>query len=200
MKKQKPELVNLAELARKSGVRPCAVSNFLRKQEAQGSPVPAVSGKHRRERLVDLNHPAVQAYLKNQTAQPGNRGHGKPPTQAALAKLQAQAEKIELAASVLRDKYVDRSFTLQYLDKFLETFGRELDLMVGRILQRLSKEFGLVTAGKMPEIKNILRQPCDDVLEMCRREVEKFQKDTAIAGRPELTAPASGGKHGKPRR
>jgi hypothetical protein len=117
MKKQKAELVSFADLARRANVTPAAVSQFMRKQAAMGSPIPAVPGAHRREKLVDLSHPLIQGYLKNQTVQPSNRSGGAPPTGAALAKMKAQTEKTELSADVLRKRYVNREFALQYLDK-----------------------------------------------------------------------------------
>jgi hypothetical protein len=116
-KSQKPEPVNLAEFARRAHVSPSAVQGFLRKQEARGEPVPTVSGAHRKERLVDMNHPAVRRYLQNLTAQPGNRAGVQPPTEAALEKLRAQCEKAELSAAAMRDQYISRDLVLQYIVK-----------------------------------------------------------------------------------
>ncbi|MDR1373656.1 MAG: hypothetical protein LBJ24_01655 [Treponema sp.] len=192
--KKKPELLNFASLARRAGVGPAAISQFMRKQASQGSPIPTVPGKHRRERLVDLNHPAIQGYLKNQTAQPGNRGGGKPPTQAAIEKLRAQTEKTELAADALRAKYIDRSFALEYLNELLETEEWVLAGMVDRILKKISEEFSPTTDRQMAEVRRILEQPCVDAVEMSRREVEKFRRETSAPDYPELTAPARKGK------
>ncbi|MDR1287113.1 MAG: hypothetical protein LBK08_05855 [Treponema sp.] len=198
MKKQKAELVTFAGLARRANVTPAAVSQFMRKQAATGSPVPAVSGAHRREKLVDLNHPLIRRYLENQTVQPSNRAGGAPPTCAALAKMKAQTEKTELSAGVLRGKYVDREFALQYLDELFETEKKELEAMVSRIIKQLAEEFGPADTAKIRKIRRTLEQPCNDALGLCRREIEKFRHDTGpriSAGEPAVPAP--GGKRGK---
>jgi hypothetical protein len=194
MKKQKPELITLAELSRRAGVTSAAVNQFMRKQEARGSPVPTVPGISRREKLVDLNHPLIRGYLQNQTAQPGNRGGGRPPGPAALAKLKAQTEKTELAASVLRGRYLDRGSVLRYLDRLLETEQKELEALTGRILKRIAAEFGPVSGARTREIRRILEQPYRDALEVTGREIERFRRETE----PWITeAKPAARKHGK---
>jgi hypothetical protein len=178
MKKQKMKLVNFVGLAKLANVTPAAVSQVLRKEAARGSPVPVTPGAHRREKLVDLNHPAIQGYLRNQTIQPSNRNGARPPTGAALEKLKAQTEKLELAAGVLREKHIDREFVLRYLDEFLKTEEGELKAMVDRIIDGLDKEFGHIDRAKLKEIKQILDQPCRDALEMTHHEIDKFKRDT----------------------
>lgn len=197
MKKQKPELVNLAELARRAGVGPAAVSQFLRKQEALGSPVPTTPSAHRREKLVDVGHPLIQAYLKNQTVQPSNRGEGQPLTDAALEKLAALTEKTELSAAVLRGRYISRDLVLQAMDELQRIQKRELDAMVDRIVAKLSKEFGPIDNEQLDKIQKVLKRPCDDALELCSREIKKFRDDTKPRNLTAESAPASKRKHGK---
>jgi hypothetical protein len=197
MKPKKPELITLAELARLAGVTPQAISVFIRKQEASGVRLTTMTG--RRTKAVDKNNPVISAYIKNVTAQPGNRD-GKPPAQAALSKMLAQIEKIELGAEALRSKYISRDLALAYLDKLLEIKKRELTFMVDRIIDGLNKKFGPVSRAKVKEIRRILQRPCDDVLAMTRHEIEKFRRDTQPwTPAAEPAAPAVGKKHGKSR-
>ena len=201
-KSKKPELVSFVELARRAHVTPAAVSQFIRKQAATGSPVPTVPGAHRREKLVDLNHPQVQGYLRNQTVQPSNRGGGQPPTDAALEKLRAMTEKTELSAAVLRNKFIDRSFVVQYLDELLKSEERELKAMVDRMLKKIAGEFGPASPSKIKEIKKILDRPCRDALALTRHEVEKFRRDTEPrimkpSGASGAKPPAKGKRNGK---
>jgi plasmid maintenance system antidote protein VapI len=196
-KPKKPDMITLAEMASLAGVTPQAISAFIRKQEQSGVSLTTIIG--RRTKTVDRNNPVISAYIKNLTAQPGNRsGSGKPPTQAALEKTLAQIEKIELGADVLRSKYISRNLALAYLDKLLEIKKRELEAMINRILEQLAKEFGPIGRNKIREIRRILQQPCDDVLAMTRYEAEKFRRDTlpqSPSAKPD--SPASGRKHGK---
>jgi hypothetical protein len=192
MKKQKPELINLRELARRAGVGPAAVSQFLRKQEALGSPVPTTPGSHRRMKLVDINHPLIQGYLTNQTQRPGGRAGGKPPTDAALAKLKAAVEKAELASDVLRGRYVSRESALAYFDELLAAEQRELGAMVGRIIGGLNKEFGPLDSKQAAEAKVILECPCSDAVKMSRKEIERFVRDTQPRIKADPTPPGGG--------
>jgi transcriptional regulator with XRE-family HTH domain len=197
MKNQKsePELINLSELARRAGVGPAAVSQFLRKRMAKGSPVPTVPGAHRREKLVDAGHPLVLAFIQNQG---GGRGGDRPSSPAALEKLKAQVDKAELSADVLRAWCVDKNTALKHLDKLLETERRELSAMIGRILRRLDREFGPLGDKQTAEAQWILEQPCSDALEMSRREVEAFRNDTKPRTQDtKPTAPAPKGRRGK---
>jgi hypothetical protein len=194
MKKQKPELVNLAELARRAHVSPGAVQQFLRKQKTLGSPIPTTTGAHRREKLIDPSHPAIQGYLQNETHQPVNRVGAKPVAGAALEKLKAMTEKKELSAATLREKHIDREFVLQYLDEFLKTEKGELETMVNRVITGLTKQFGPVSRAKLKEVRRILAQPCRDALEMTSHEIEKFKRDTQPRTSTRPVVPASKGK------
>jgi predicted transcriptional regulator len=197
-KNKKPDLINFAELAKLAGVTAPAVSNFVRKQALAGSPVPVMPGANRRERLIDLNHPLVQGYLKNQTPQPGNRSGGKSPTEAVLEKTRAMVEKSELSAAVLRNKFIDRSFVAQYLDELLKSEERELKAMVDRMLKQISKEFGPVTSAKIKEVEKILSRPCVSALALTRLEIEKFRRGTEP--RTVKTSASSGAKPAKEKR
>jgi hypothetical protein len=193
--KPEPELINLSELARRAGVGRGAVSQFLRTQAARDSPVPLVPGAHRREKLVNIDHPLIAAYLKNQSAPGGSRSGAKLPSDAVLSKLKAQVEKAELGADVLRARYVDKDVALKHLDKLLETERRELSAMIGRILKRLAKEFGPLDSKQTAEAQWILEQPCSDALEMGRREVEAFRNDTKPRTGNLKPAPSPKGNH-----
>jgi predicted transcriptional regulator len=201
-KNKKPDLINFAELAKLAGVTAPAVSSFIRKQALAGSPVPVMPGANRREKLIDLNHPLVQGYLKNQTPQPGNRSGAKCATEAALEKLRAMTEKTELSAAVLRNKFIDRSFVAQYLDEFLKSEERELKAMVDRMLKQIAGEFGPVTSAKIKEIRKILERPAADALALTRHEVEKFRCGTEPrimkpSGASGAKPPAKGKRNGK---
>jgi hypothetical protein len=139
--------------------------------------VPTVSGAHRKERIVDMNHPAVRRYLQNLTAQPGNRTGGQPPTEAALEKLRAQCEKAELSAAAMRDRYISRDLVLQYMDELQRTQKRELDAMVSRVLDQLDREFGPLSKAQISEARRVLEQPCADALEMSARYIDQFRRD-----------------------
>jgi hypothetical protein len=194
-KSKKVEMITLAEMAALAGVSKPAVTAFIHWQEASGVKLVTIAG--RRTKTVDRNNPVVAAYIKNETRQPSNRTEGKPPTDAALAKLKAQVEKDELTAGGLRSKYISRDFALRYLDELLETEKKELSVMINRIVKRLGKEFGSIDAKNKAEVRRILEQPCNDALEMTRREIERFSREVMPRTPPAVSPPASRGKHDK---
>jgi hypothetical protein len=189
-------MITLAQMAALAGVSKPAATAFIHRQEASGVDLVTISG--RRTKMVNRNDPVVAGYIQNKTAQPGNRAGGTPPSGAALSKLKAQVEKVELSAATLRAKHIDREFVLRYLDKLMETEKLELAAMVDRIIKKLDKEFGPVSNAKTKEIRRIIEQPCEDAMELTRREIEKFRCDTeprTFAGKPVVPAPK--GKRGK---
>jgi hypothetical protein len=196
-KTTEPEMITLAELARLAGVSQVAAGAFVRRREAAGASLVTLAG--RRAKTVDKNHPLIRAYIDNKTGQPVNRhGGGKPPGEAALVKLEAQTEKAELSAAALRARYISRDEAFAYMDELLETEKKELGLMVDRIIEGLTQDFGPVSRAKLREVRRILEQPCGDVITMTRREIEKFRRDAGP--RTVISEPANlvpGGQHGK---
>jgi hypothetical protein len=188
-------MITLAEMAALAGVSKPAATNFIHRQEASGLSLATTAG--RRTKMVDRNHPVIAAYIKNFTAQPGNRAGGAPLSEAALAKLKAQTEKTELSAATLRAQYVDRDSVLRCMDKLQEVQRRELDSMVTRIITRINRELGPLDDKQLDEILKVLKRPCNDAVEISHRYVDQFRRETAP--RTLTTEPASApkGKNGK---
>jgi hypothetical protein len=195
MRNPKAEMITLAQMAALAGVSKPAVTNFIHRQEASGLSLTTIAG--RRTKMVDRNHPVIAGYIQNETRQPGNRAGGAPLSEAALEKLAAITEKTELAAAVLRGKYISRDLVLGYLNELQKVQKIELDAMVTRILKRLNKEFGPLSAEQLSKAREVLERPCRDAVELCSREVEKFRNDTKPrTGNPE-PALSPKGKNGK---
>jgi hypothetical protein len=74
----------------------------------------------------------------------------------------------------------------------------ELNAMVDRIIKQLTKDFDPVSPEQTAKVRQTLERPCAAVLEMTRREIEKFRTETVPRTRDaKPTIPAVKGKREK---
>jgi hypothetical protein len=170
-RKQKKELISLAELARRAGVGRAAITAFVKKNEAAG--LITVFPEGRRNKKVDLHAPAIQAYIQNAGHERG--GKPKPAGEAELRRLKNRLENIRLKNKKLQEKYIGRDYMFEALDKYQEYSGLELHAMIGRVIARLKTQFGL-NAKTEKQVRGILTERVDLALESSAREIAAFKR------------------------
>lgn len=175
MKKEKPDLISLAELARQAGVTAPSVTVFVRKQEAAGHLEVISAGRGRK--LVDKNHPAIRDYIQN--TRPGVKSD--PVFDEQIRKLENRLRFTRLKTAALREKYMPRDAAFTLMDKYQSASDTELRAMIGRIIARIKKESGVLDAAKESETRALLERAVDDALISGARLIADFKRD-AVSG------------------
>jgi hypothetical protein len=175
-----PELISLADFARRAGVSRPAVTEWLNVQEEKGFNLRQPSG--RRGKVVDANNPLIAAYINNDNAK-GDRkpsGGGKVKSGHSLRKMVNQIEKTELQTVGQRHKYVSAKSILATMDHFLELEEQYFKPLPDQILDRIGKELKIKYDPKVrAETKKLLDKEIENTLASSRRINERFKKQIA---------------------
>jgi hypothetical protein len=174
---KKAEFISLAELARLAGVSRSAAYTWVSGQEDRGARL--VHREGRRAAMVDKHNPLIQAYIDNKATVLDNR-KGVSPSRSpdALRKMKNQIEKIELAATAQREKYISRSLAIACLEEYSRLHEIFLRRMVDNIVRDINKEFKNKDPEKTRKFREIFEQPVSDAITMVRREIDNFIKET----------------------
>lgn len=176
-KTSKPELISLAELARRANITRAAVSAWIRNRESEGLHLTHASG--RRSKLVDVNHPTVKRYIENPTTGSGRpRGASGPERKspASTRKLRAQIARLRLQTAALRGRYLSRDAAFLILDKMHNLEAEYFAGFPARVLTHIEKERITISQKARKQVKELIDEALAGAHESTSRIISDFKK------------------------
>jgi len=174
-----PDMVSLAELARRAGVTRQAVTSWVKQQEAHGIRLVQLSG--RCGKIIDANDPLVTCYIKNvkNAACPHGKDAGEK-SDNSLRKLQWRVEKIQLENEALRKKYLPTSCVIALLEQYLKLGDEAFKDFPERVLSRIERELNCtVTPESRREATKLIRDALASAHAANKRTVDDFKRKYA---------------------
>ena len=180
-KKSEPELLTLAELARRIGASRSAVSQWVQSQEKAGIIVAVPVG--RRGKMIDINNPIVRRYVQNTAGNSVRSGEGAGAENASantIRKLTYQCKRTELQTALTREKYISLSSVKVFFEKLAEVECEIFTSFPDKVIKRVEAELKL----KLPQdtkkkAAELLQTAVGSCLESTYRLIKEFERKNA---------------------
>jgi predicted transcriptional regulator len=180
-KKAEPDLLTLAEMARRIGTSRSAVSQWVQSQ-ARADVILAVP-MGRRGKMIDINNPIVRRYVQNSAGNSVRAGDGASAENASantIRKLTYQCKKTELQNTITREKYISLDSVKIFFEKLGEVECEIFSTFPDRVIKRVEAELKL----KLPQdtkkkAAELLQTAVGSCLESTYRLIKEFERKNA---------------------